>query len=193
MRENRPLKGMRVALLAADGSHQDEIEQTQHALRDLGAEVRIIAPEAGSLRTMRDGEPGDFVSVDATLAQADPADFDALVIPGGPLGCDRLRTIGRALEFVREFDSQAKLIAAIGHGPSVLLSAGLLPDRKLTSHPALKEDIQQAGARWVDQPVVVDYNWVTARSPRDIALFIKEAVDLFSAYWRQQSVVQEQR
>lgn len=188
MRENRPLQGMRVALLAAQGSHQDEIEQTQHALREMGADVRIIAPQAASLRTMRDGEPGDFIAVDAPLAQATPADFDALVIPGGPLGCDRLRTIGRALEFVREFDAQAKPIAAIGHGPSVLLSAGLLPGRKVTSHPALKEDIQQAGARWVDQPVVVDYNWVTARSPRDIALFIKETLDMFSAYWRKQAV-----
>lgn len=173
----QPLHGIRVAILATDGFEQSELIEPRKALQDAGARTIVIAPQAGSIRGWRDGEWADSVAVEATLADAQSEDYDALLLPGGVINPDRLRLVAEAVAFVRAFFDAEKPVAAICHGPIMLIEAGVLRGgRHVTSWPSLRTDFLNAGARWSDEEVVIDFNLVTSRSPNDIPAFNREMI-----------------
>jgi len=174
------LDGMRVAIIAADGFEQAELEGPIKALRDNGAETEIVSVHRGTVRGVHKSEPGDEIAVDRTIFNADPDEYDALLIPGGLKSPDTLRQSSRILDFVRWFDEAGKPIAAICHAPWVLVSAGLVKGRRLTSYPGIRDDVENAGGDWVDQAVVIDGNWVTSRTQRDLSRFNRAIVTHFS-------------
>lgn len=177
---NRELSGVRVAILAADGFEQVELTRPRKQLLQHAASVEIVSLRRGSIRGMNLLSKGKKVDVDRTVASADPADYDALLIPGGFMNPDYLRQSDEALDFVRSFDLAAKPIAAICHGPQVLISAGLVRGRRLTSWPGIKDDVVNAGGIWEDQAVVRDRNWISSRSPLDLIQFDRALVEHFS-------------
>ncbi len=179
----QPLRGKRVAILATDGFEQSELTEPRDALRKAGARTVVIAPKAGSIRGWRHGQWGDTVPVDAVLADAQSEDYDALVLPGGVMSPDRLRTDPDAVAFVRAFFESEKPVGAICHGPIMLIEANVLRGgRHLTSWPSLKTDIRNAGGRWSDAEVVVDGDLVTSRKPDDIAAFNREVIARIADY-----------
>ena len=165
------LDGMRVAVLAADGFEQLELTRPVRRLRKAGAEVEIVSLRPGSIRGTNLHLPGKKVRVDRTVYRARPEQFDALYIPGGFVSPDLLRQEERVLDFVRAFEDAGKPIAAMCHGPWVLISAGLVDGRRLASWPGIRDDVENAGGEWVDKAVVRDGNWVTSRDPRDLRKF----------------------
>jgi protease I len=175
-----PLNQKRVAILAADGFEQAELEEPLHALQEAGAKVSIVSPKAGKIQGMRHAEKGDQFPVDIELKKAKPEDFDAILLPGGLMNPDELRATPEAVKFVRAFGEDGKPIAAICHGPWVLIEAGLVQGRKLTSWPAIRTDIKNAGGNWVDEEVVVDNGLVTSRKPDDIPAFNVKMIEEFA-------------
>lgn len=171
-----PLKGMRVAILATDGFEQSELLEPRRALDAAGAATVVIAPKAGSITGWRHGAWGETVPVDLTLDKAHADDYDALMLPGGVMNPDRLRTDKSAVAFVRAFFDSEKPVAAICHAPIMLIEAEVLRDRKLTSWPSLQTDIRNAGGRWIDEEVVVDRGLVTSRKPEDIPAFNRQMI-----------------
>ena len=171
-----PLKGKRVAILATDGFEQSELTEPRRALDAAGATTVVIAPKAGSIAGWRHGEWGEKVAVDLTLDKAQADDYDALMLPGGVMNPDRLRTDKAAVAFVRAFFDSEKPVAAICHAPIMLIEADVLHDRRLTSWPSLQTDIRNAGGRWADEEVVVDRRLVTSRKPEDIPAFNREMI-----------------
>jgi len=165
------LKGRRVAILATDGVEQVELEEPRKALDRAGAITQLVSPKAGSIQAMHHDERGATLPVDRTLADVHASDFDALLLPGGVANPDSLRTDQRAVQFVREFMLADKPVAAICHGPWLLVEAGAVAGRILTSWPSLQTDIKNAGGQWVDEPVHVDDHLVTSRKPADIPVF----------------------
>lgn len=165
------LKGKRVAVLATDGFEQSELESPVEALKDHGAEVTIVSLKTGQIKGWKDGDWGNPVDVDLAVADADAGDFNALVLPGGVMNPDTLRTDEDVLKFVKQFFAQHKPVAAICHGPWTLVNAGVLQGRKLTSYHTIKADLVNAGANWVDEEVVVDEGLVTSRKPSDLPAF----------------------
>lgn len=180
MFEQTTLNGRRVAVLAADGFEKMELTMPVRALETRGADVDIISLRPGSIRGVNLHEPASRVKVTRTLEEASPADYDALLIPGGLLSPDLLRQSAIARNFVRAFDAARKPIASLCHGPWVLASAGLTHGRTMTSWPGVRDDMVNAGAVWLDQAVVRDGNWVTSRGPQDIKPFIKAMNSLFA-------------
>lgn len=174
------LKGRRIAVLAADGFEKVELTIPVKALRAAGAEVDIVSLHGGSIRGVNLHEPAGHISVDRTLSEAKPVDYDGLLIPGGFISPDLLRQSAEARHFVRTFDEQRKPIATICHGPWLLASAGLTHGRTMTSWPGVRDDLVNAGAIWLDQEVVRDGNWVTSRGPQDIKPFVRAMSGLFS-------------
>jgi protease I len=174
------LLNKRVAILAADGFEQAELEQPMAALEDAGATVTIVSPATDKIQGMNHADKGDQFDVDLALDQAKAEDFDALLIPGGLLNPDELRSTPAAVGFVRAFADAGKPIAAICHAPWVLIEAGLVNGRRLTSWPAIQTDIKNAGGDWVDQEVVVDNGLVTSRKPDDIPAFNAKMIEEFS-------------
>ncbi|MHA3770216.1 type 1 glutamine amidotransferase domain-containing protein [Verrucomicrobiota bacterium sgz303538] len=175
------LKGRRIAALAADGFEKVELTVPMYALRLAGAKVDIISLRHGRIRGVNLHEPASRVGVDKTVEEADPNAYDALLLPGGFINPDLLRQSQRAREFVRAFDTAGKPIASLCHGPWVLASAGLLQGRTLTSWPGIRDDLVNAGARWLDQEVVRDGNLVTSRGPQDLKPFVQEVIEHFAA------------
>ncbi|HEY1581798.1 MAG TPA: type 1 glutamine amidotransferase domain-containing protein [Chthoniobacterales bacterium] len=173
------LNGRKVAILAADFFEQVELTKPRKALEDAGAEVKIVSVKSGQIQGMNHADKGDKVEVDLTLDEADPEDFDALMIPGGAMNPDTLRSTPAALEFTRHFFQAGKPAAVICHGPWVLADAGVARGRKLTSWPAIQMDLKNAGATWVDQEVVVDNGLVTSRKPDDIPAFNRKMIEEF--------------
>lgn len=173
------LEGVRVAILAADGFEQVEVTRPMKALADHGAAVEIVSLKSGSIRGMNLLYPGKKLDVDRTIRSVDVADYDALLLPGGFISPDALRQSEAVLDFVRAFDAAEKPIAAICHGPWVLVSAGLVRGRRLTSWPGIRDDVRNAGGLWEDKAVVVDGNWVSSRSPADLARFNQALVEHF--------------
>lgn len=161
-----------VAVLATDGFEQSELAEPVEALRAAGARVHIVSPAAGSIRGWSGKDWGDHFAVDQTLAKADPDDYDALVLPGGVMNPDSLRANKDAVRFATAFFKAGKPVAAICHGPQLLIECAVLEGRHLTSYPSIKTDLKNAGARWSDQEVVVDNGLVTSRSPDDLPAFI---------------------
>jgi protease I len=174
------LSGIRVAILASDGFEESELVKPRQALIDAGAETKIISPESGEIYGMHHHDKAGKVKVDVPLQQANPEDFDAVLLPGGALNADNLRDWREAQSFVRQADQTGKPIAVICHGPWLLVSAGLVRGRKLTSWPSVRYDIQNAGGTWDDQEVLRDKNWVSSRKPDDIPAFNREMISLFA-------------
>jgi len=179
MAEQR-LQGVRVAVLATDGVEQVELTRPVEALRGAGAEVQVIAPRGGQIQGYNHFEKGDMIRVDRELAQAQPDDFDALVLPGGVINPDQLRLVPEAVDFVRAFVDSDKPIAAICHGPWTLINADGVDGKRMTSWPSLQVDLLNAGADWVDQEVVVDYGLVTSRRPDDLPAFCEKMIEEFA-------------
>lgn len=174
---NISLKNKKIAVLAADGFEQVELEGPMKAFVEAGATCSIVSPNEKTIFGMHHADRGDDFDVDIPLKHAHADDFDALLLPGGLMNPDTLRSTPEAVDFVRAFAKDGKPIAAICHGPWVLIEAGLVENRKLTSWPAIKTDIRNAGGHWVDEEVVVDNGLVTSRKPDDIPAFSRKAIE----------------
>jgi protease I len=183
------LKGKKIAFLATDGFEQVELIEPRKALDDAGASTVVIAPKSGKIRGWKSTEWGDEVKVDKSLSDANPQDYDALVLPGGVISPDSLRIDPKAVNFVRQFVSSGKTVAAICHGPWTLLEAGVLSGKKVTSWLSLKTDLKNAGATWVDQEVVTDGQFITSRNPNDIPAFNRAIIDSVSRGVHQHAAV----
>src|SRR6266516_2792062 len=175
----RKLDGKKVAILVTDGFEQVELTKPREALDEAGAETKIVSLKSGKIQGRNHADKGDKFDVDLTLDEARPEEFDALMIPGGLINPDALRSNDDALEFTRHFFREGKPVAAICHGPQVLISANLVRGRTMTSWPAIKADMRNAGANWVNQEVVVDNGLVTSRKPDDIPAFNKKMIEEF--------------
>ena len=185
------LDGKRIAILVTDGFEQIELTDPRRALDEAGAKTEVVAPspakgeEAGKKPTKVKGwnhtDWGQEVPVDRPLDEADPADYDALLLPGGVMNPDKLRRIEAVQRFVRHFFDEGKPVAAICHGPWTLIDAGVARGRKMTSYHSIQEDLKNAGAEWSDREVVVDGNLVTSRKPEDIPAFTQEFIRLVEA------------
>ena len=180
MNESKMLDGRRIAILAADGFEKVELAVPGMALRMAGAEVDIVSLRHGRIRGVNLHEPASRVRVTKTISEADPEEYDGLLIVGGFINPDLLRQSAEAREFVRLFDAAGKPIASLCHGPWVLASAGLLKGRTLTSWPGIRDDLVNAGATWLDQPLVRDGNLVTSRGPQDMLQFVRGIKELFA-------------
>ncbi|HEY3662695.1 MAG TPA: type 1 glutamine amidotransferase domain-containing protein [Chthoniobacterales bacterium] len=177
---NKKLDGKKVAVLVANGFEQVEMTKPREALKEAGADTKIVSIKSGQVQGMNHDEKGDKFDVDLTLDSAQAEDFDALLMPGGLLNPDAMRQEESALEFVRGFFDAGKPVAVICHGPQVLINADLVRGRTMTSWPALKVDMKNAGANWVDEEVVVDNGLVSSRNPDDIPAFNKKMIEEFA-------------
>jgi protease I len=173
----RELEGKRVAILAAEGVEQVELEQPLEAVKQAGAEVDVVSLQDGELQAFQHLEKGDTFPVDKTVAEARAEDYDGLLLPGGVANPDFLRTDERAVAFARAFAEQDKPIGVICHGPWTLVEAGVVKGRTLTSWPSLKTDIENAGGHWVDEQVHVDNGLVSSRKPDDLPAFCAKVVE----------------
>ena len=171
------LKGKRIAILATDGFEQSELLEPRKALDEAGARTEVIAPKDGKIKGWNLKEWGESVKVDKTLEDANPNDYDALVLPGGVMNPDHLRTDPRAVNFVRQFVSTGKTVGAICHGPWTLVEAGAVAGKTMTSWPSIKTDLKNAGANWIDQEVASDGQFITSRKPDDIPAFSRALID----------------
>jgi protease I len=172
----KKLKGVRVAILTEEGFEESELLKPKEALEDEGAKVDIISPKDGKIRSWAKKDWGDKIPVDKTIDEAQAADYDALVLPGGVINPDKLRRDEKAIAFTKQFLSSGRPVAAICHGPQVLIETGLLPGMTITSTPAIKTDLANAGANWVDQEVVHHANLITSRKPADLKAFNEEII-----------------
>ena len=174
------LTGKKVAILVADGFEQDELLKPRKALDEAGARTDVISPSDGKVKGEKHQKPGRSVRVDVPLSQANPKDYDALLLPGGVHNPDTLRMNESAVRFVKSFIGERKPVAAICHGPWSLVEAGVVRGRRMTSYPSIKTDLRNAGAEWVDQEVVVDEGLVTSRQPDDIPAFNAKMIEEFA-------------
>jgi protease I len=175
------LQGKRIAFLAADGVEKVELEQPRAALVQEGAQVQVVSLKPGEiLARNHDLEPAGKFGVDQAVSDVSVDDFDALVLPGGTVNPDKLRLDDSAVAFVRDFVESRKPVAAICHGPLTLVEAGVVEGRTLTSYPSIRTDLRNAGAKVVDEEVVIDGNLVTSRSPRDLPAFCSTLVKQFA-------------
>jgi protease I len=165
------LAGKRIAILVADGFEQVEMTEPRKALDQAGAKTELISPAKGQVQAWKHHDKGDQFPVDVPLDTAQPEDYDALLLPGGVANPDQLRTIPKAVKFARSFFEHQKPIAAICHGPWLLVEANAVQGRTVTSWPSLQTDLRNAGAKWQDQEVVEDDGLVTRRKPDDIPAF----------------------
>lgn len=174
------LSGLAVAIVAGNGFEQSELVEPRRALDELGVTTFIVAVSRGRIQGFHHDRPGDHFAVDLTLEEARPEAFDGVLIPGGVRNADMIRASHHAQQFVRAMDQADKPLAVICHGPWLLVSAGMVRGRTLTSWPTLQADIVNAGGHWRDAPVVVDRNWVSSRKPADIPQFSEKFIDLLS-------------
>jgi protease I len=177
---NTSLKGLKVAILATDGFEQSELTEPRKALDAAGADTEIVSPKEGKVRGWKMKEWGEEIAVDQSLDQADPKNYDALVLPGGVINADALRLQPKAVKFVRAFFDADKPVGVICHAPWALIESNTARGHKLTSWPSLKTDLTNAGAEWIDQEVVVDGKLVTSRKPDDLPAFNREITRLFA-------------
>jgi protease I len=171
------LNGKKIAILATDGFEQVELLEPRKALDSAGATTVVIAPKSGEIKGWDMKDWGKKVKVDKVLDDANPNEYDALVLPGGVINPDQLRMDPKAVNFVRQFVSTGKTVAAICHGPWTLLEAGALKGKTVTSWPSLKTDLKNAGANWVDREVATDGQFITSRKPDDIPAFNKAIIE----------------
>ncbi len=182
------LQGKRIAFLATHGVEQVELTEPWDALERAGAELELLSLEEGEIQGVKHMDKGDMFPVDKPVSQAEPTDYDGLVLPGGVANPDYLRMDEEAVRFVRTFFEQGKPVGAICHGPWTLVEAGVVQSRTLTSWPSLRTDIRNAGGEWVDAEVHVDAGLVTSRKPDDLPAFTAKLVEEFA-----EGVHEEQR
>ena len=175
----KKLEGKRVAILTEVGFEQSELEEPKKALEEAGATVEVISPHRGTVRGWNQNDWGEEVKVDIPLDEADPDNYDALMLPGGVMNPDKLRANEQAVNFTKAIIAAGCPVAAICHGPETLIEAGILKGRRVTSWPSLKTDLKNAGAEWVDEEVVTDNGLVTSRKPEDIPAFNKKMIEEF--------------
>jgi protease I len=170
---SKPLQGKRVAMLMTDGVEQIEYTSPRSFLEEQGATVVLLSPKSAGdeVQGFNHLQPADRFKVDMNVADAKPADFDGLVLPGGVANPDQLRLSKEAIDFIRDFDAEDKMVAAICHGPWTLIDAGIATGKHLTSWPSLKRDLTNAGAEWSDEEVVLDARLITSRKPDDLPAF----------------------
>lgn len=171
------IQGKRIAVLATHGFEQSELEKPVEHLRAAGAEVHVVSLEAGEIKGWQGKDWGNPVKVDAVLSEVDAADYDALVLPGGQMNPDLLRVEPEAIAFIQAFWDAGKVIGAICHAPWLLVEAGIVQGRKMTSYGSIKTDVMNAGALWEDSEVVTDEGLVTSRKPEDIPAFSAKLVE----------------
>lgn len=178
--QRQALQGTRIAILLTDGFEQAELTGPREALETAGATTLIISSKPGKVQGCNHDVKADTFDVDRTFDDADPAEFDAVLLPGGVMNADQIRIIPQAQGFVQAMEADHKPIAVICHGAWLLISAGLIDGRTLTSWPTLEDDIRNAGGSWVDEEVVVDQNWVSSRKPADIPAFNEKMIDVMA-------------
>ncbi|MET1754849.1 type 1 glutamine amidotransferase domain-containing protein [Novosphingobium sp. RD2P27] len=169
--------GQKVLIIATDGFEQSELTEPKKALEEAGIETTVASPESGEIKGWNHTDWGDSVKVDMTLDQVKAEDFDALMLPGGQINPDKLRMEEKAVSLVQQFAKSGKPVAAICHGPWLLVEADVVRNRKVTSWPSIRTDLRNAGADVVDQEVVVDGNFITSRKPDDIPAFSKALIE----------------
>ncbi len=175
------LEGKTIAFLTAqEGVEEAELTEPWKAVQDAGGTPKLVAPKSGEVQAFNHLDKSATYPVDETLEDADPDNYDALVLPGGVANPDQLRTDERATQFVQKIFSAGKPVGVICHGPWTLVEADLVRDRKLTSWPSLKTDIRNAGGEWVDQEVVVDKGLISSRKPDDLPAFCAKIVEEFA-------------
>lgn len=174
---SQSINGKKIAILATDGFEQVELTQPRDAVEKAGGEVCIVSLKSGAIQGMNHLDRGDMIEVDKTVDDVKADDFNALIIPGGLANPDALRSNKKAVQFVRDFFKQSKPVSAICHGPWVLIEAGVVDGRKLTSYPSIQTDIRNAGGNWVDEECVCDEALVTSRSPDDLDAFCDKTIE----------------
>lgn len=171
------LNGKKVAILATDGFEQSELVEPRKALDEAGAQTHIVSLKSGVIRGWSEQRWGDDFTVDALVSKVSADDYDALLLPGGVMNPDKLRTDEKAVSFVKAFFDAGKPVAAICHGPQLLIEADVVAGRRLTSYPSLQTDLKNAGATWIDEEVVTDNGLVTSRKPDDIPAFNAKMIE----------------
>ncbi len=178
---NQSLTGRRIAILATDGVEESELTEPRDALTSAGATTDLVSLKDGEVQSMNhDVEKGGTYPVDRVVGESSPDEYDALLLPGGTTNPDQLRVESAAVEFVTGFFDQSKPVAAICHGPWMLVEADVVRGRTLTSYPSIRTDLRNAGATVVDEEVVVDGKLVTSRNPRDLPAFCEQIVQTFA-------------
>ena len=167
----------RVAIITANGFEEIELTSPKKAMEDAGIKVDILSTEQGKVKAWNHDHWSIELPVDVNLRDANPFDYDALMIPGGVINPDKMRTQKEYVNFAKDFMESGKPVAAICHGPQLLIETGLLQGRKMTSYPSIKTDVKNAGAEWFDKEVVVDKGFVTSRSPKDLDAFNKKILE----------------
>jgi protease I len=175
------LTGRKVAFLATDGVEQVEFTAPWNALKQAGAELKLVSDKTGEIQSMNHGEKGQKFPVDVEISKVTARDFDALVLPGGVANPDKLRTNKDAVGFVREFMELDKPVAAICHAPWLLVEADAVRGRTLTSWPSLQTDVKNAGGAWIDKQVQLDQKLLTSRKPDDLPAFCAQLVELLTS------------
>ena len=176
-KKNGILSGKKVAILATHGFEQSELFDPKDALESAGAEVDVISLEGGKIKAWKDKDWGKSIKVDKVLSEVFAESYDAIMLPGGVINPDLLRRENAAVDFVREFIQLGKPVAAICHGPQLLIETGQLRGKKMTSFDSIKTDLINAGVQWIDEEVVVDQGLITSRSPADIPAFCKKMIE----------------
>jgi protease I len=171
------LSGKKVAILTENGFEEVELTSPKQAMEAAGAVVQIVSPQKGKVRAWDNDHWSIELPVDVTLDQANAEEYDALFVPGGVINPDKMRVNPDCVDFAQQFLESGKLLAAICHGPQLLIESGLLQGRKLTSYPSIRTDLENAGASWTDEEVVFDDGLLTSRSPKDLAAFNRELID----------------
>lgn len=173
----KDLKGKKIAILATNGFEESELFEPRKALEESGAEIHIISPEKGRIKGWNNNNWNKEIGVHKTTVEARPDDYDVLFLPGGVINPDKLRRDQNAVDFARIFMSSNKLVAAICHGPQLLIEADAVEGRRMTSFSSIRKDLINAGADWVDQEVVIDNNLITSRSPQDLKAFNRTLIE----------------
>lgn len=171
------VNGKKVAILTENGYEETELTSPKKAMEAVGIKVDIISPQKGKVKAWAHDHWSIELPVNVNIANADVEDYDALVIPGGVMNPDLMRMNEDCVQFVKDFMETGKPVAAICHGPQLLIETGLLKGRKMTSYPAIKTDLKNAGAEWRDKEVIVDNNLITSRSPKDLEAFNKKLLE----------------
>lgn len=183
------LKNKKIAILVANGFEQVELTEPKQALEEASAQTYIISPNEDKVKGWKFTDWGDEYSVDVTIDEADPNNYDALLLPGGVMNPDKLRRNNKVVQFVKSFFDAGKPVAAICHGPWTMIEADVVKGRRMTSFHSIKTDLVNAGANWVNEEAVVEGNLLTSRNPDDIPAFNRRMIELFSQSARELQAV----